>query len=88
VFERFLRSSIGGYLLPAIGLAVLTGLLILLRGRINATTIGFAFLLLIVFVAIFWGSKPALVASILGVLSYNFFFLPPYRTFTIADPQN
>jgi len=24
----------------------------------------------------------------LGVLSYNFFFLPPFHTFTIADPQN
>lgn len=35
-----------------------------------------------------WGSKPALLAAVLGMLSFNFFFLPPYHTFTIADPQN
>src|SRR5207249_2385155 len=51
-------------------------------------TVALALLLVVVFVAIFWGSKPALLASMLGMLSFNFFFLPPYHTFTIADPQN
>lgn len=88
MFQRILRSGIAGYLLPVFGLALLTGLLVPFRRNINSTTIGFAFLLFIVFAAILWGSKPALLASILGVLSYNFFFLPPYHTFTIADPQN
>src|SRR5207253_6977699 len=63
-------------------------LLVPLRGRINSTTVGFAFLLVVLFTAIFRGSKPALLASILGVLAFNFFFLPPFHTFTIADPQN
>jgi len=62
--------------------------LIPLRGWINSTTIGFGFLLMVLFTAMFRGSKPALLASMLGVLSYNFFFLPPFHTFTIADPQN
>jgi two-component system sensor histidine kinase KdpD len=77
-----------GYALATIGAAVLTAVLIPLRQEINSTTIGLAFLLLVLFVAIFWGSKPALLASVLGVLCFNFFFLPPYYTFTIADPQN
>src|SRR5437899_930402 len=76
------------YFLATLGVAVSTGLLIPLRGRINSTTIGFAFLLAVLFTAIFRGSKPALLASVLGVLSFNFFFLPPFHTFTIADPQN
>jgi K+-sensing histidine kinase KdpD len=77
-----------GYVLATIGAAVLTVVLIPLRHNVNSTTIGFAFLLVVLFVAIFWGSKPALLASILGVLCFNFFFLPPFYTFTIADPQN
>lgn len=75
-------------MLAAIGVAAITVALIPLRGTINSTTVGFGFLLAILFVAILWGSKPALVASVLGTLCFNFFFLPPYYTFTIADPQN
>jgi two-component system sensor histidine kinase KdpD len=30
----------------------------------------------------------AIVASVVGMLTFNFFFLPPVGTFTIADPQN
>lgn len=76
------------YLLATLGVAASTILLIPLRGKVNSTTVGFAFLLVVLFTAIFRGSKPALLASILGVLSFNFFFLPPFHTFTIADPQN
>jgi two-component system sensor histidine kinase KdpD len=45
-------------------------------------------LLVVLFVAATWGPRPAIVASVLGVLSLNFFFLPPLGTFTIADPDN
>jgi len=76
------------YLLATLGVAASTILLVPLRGKVNSTTVGFAFLLVVLFTAIFRGSKPALLASILGVLSFNFFFLPPFHTFTIADPQN
>src|SRR5712691_10943407 len=76
------------YLLAAIGVASITVVLIPMRGTINSTTIGFGFLLGVLFVAIIWGSMPALFASVLVMLSFNFFFLPPFYTFTIADPQN
>jgi K+-sensing histidine kinase KdpD len=77
-----------GYFSATTGIAVLTLALLPLRAHINSTTVGFAYLLLIVFVAILWGSMPALLASVLGMLCFNFFFLPPFHTFTIADPQN
>src|SRR5256714_3273165 len=76
------------YLWAAVGIAAVTVLLLPVRSDINSTTVGFAYLLSIVFVAIFWGSAPALLASVLGMLSFNFFFLPPFHTFRIADPQN
>ena len=77
-----------GYLLTAAGIAVLTSVLFLLRAYINSTTVGFAYLLLTVFVAILWGSAPALLSSVVAVLCFNFFFLPPLHTFRIGDPQN
>ena len=70
----------------AIGLA--TGVLAPFRGSINSTTVAVALLLVILFVAILAGSKPATLSSVFGMLCFNFFFLPPFHTFTIADPQN
>ena len=55
---------------------------------VNATTIGFAYLLLVLVIATIWGFLEALAASIVATLSFNFFFLPPVGKLTIADPQN
>lgn len=55
---------------------------------VNATTVGFAYLLLILVIASAWGFLEAALSSILATLLFNFFFLPPIGTFTIADPQN
>ena len=38
--------------------------------------------------AVTYGLWPALYASLVSILLYNFFFLPPLYTFTIADPEN
>src|SRR5262249_7880899 len=35
-----------------------------------------------------WGLPEAIVASVVGVLCFNFFFLPPLFTFYLADTQN
>ncbi|HYX29243.1 MAG TPA: DUF4118 domain-containing protein [Pyrinomonadaceae bacterium] len=81
-------SRWASYLIAAISVAAITVVLIPLRTAINSTTIGFGFLLGVLFIAIIWGSMPALFASVLAMLCFNFFFLPPYYTFTIADSQN
>lgn len=36
----------------------------------------------------FWGSRPALLASVVAAFCFNYFFLPPLYTLTIAHPQN
>jgi len=55
---------------------------------VNATTVGFAYLLLVLLIASTWGFPEAAVSSLFATLVFNFFFLPPIGTFTIADPQN
>ncbi|MBA3879047.1 MAG: histidine kinase [Sphingobium sp.] len=46
------------------------------------------FLLPVITVGSRFGFRPGIVASLLAGLGYNFFFLPPLYTFTIADPQS
>src|SRR3984893_4341178 len=84
----FPRSRPASYVWAVLGIAAMTAILVPLRDEINTTTIGFAYLLVVLSVAIIWGSGPALLASVLGMVCYNFFFLPPIYKFTIADPQN
>jgi len=55
---------------------------------VNATTVGFAYLMLVLVIASVWGFSEAAVASVAATLTFNFFFLPPVGEFTIADPQN
>src|SRR5580698_1704940 len=54
----------------------------------NPTSVGFAYLLLVLLLASTWGLVEATVASVAATLAFNFFFLPPIGKFTIADPQN
>ncbi len=56
--------------------------------RVNATTVALTFLLAILGIATWWSLVEAVVASVIAVLSFNYFFLPPLGTLTIADPQN
>ncbi|GGF27139.1 two-component sensor histidine kinase [Aliidongia dinghuensis] len=50
--------------------------------------ISLVFLTAVLFAAVTSGLGPSLFAALLSVLAYNFFFLPPLYTFTIADPAN
>ena len=54
----------------------------------NPTSVGFAYLLLVLIIASTWGIVEATLASLAATLTFNFFFLPPVGKFTIADPQN
>jgi two-component system sensor histidine kinase KdpD len=77
-----------GYVVAVVVIAAATAILKVFAGHINPTTVALAFLLIVVFVATAWGSKPAVLASLLGVMSFNFFFLPPVHTFNISEPEN
>jgi two-component system sensor histidine kinase KdpD len=56
--------------------------------HVNSATAAFTYLLLILILATRVGLRESIIASFAGMLAYNFFFLPPIGTFTIADPQN
>ena len=77
-----------GYLLAALGVALVTGVLRLFGAHVNPTTVALALLLVVLLVATGWGARPAVLASVLGVICFNFFYLPPVWTFRINDFDN
>jgi K+-sensing histidine kinase KdpD len=88
VRQNLLNAKATGYLGAVLGTALVTIVLAPFHAGINTTTIALAFLLVVLFVALFRGSGPALVASVLAMLSFNSFFLPPLYTFSIAHSEN
>ena len=77
-----------GYVVGMLGVVAVTVALKPFSEHINFTTVALALLLVVLFVATLWGSRPALMASALGMVCFNYFFLPPVGTLTIADPDN
>ena len=55
---------------------------------VNQTTVALTFLLAILAVSTVWGFAVSAFMSVAAMLAFNYFFLPPVGTFTIADPQN
>jgi two-component system sensor histidine kinase KdpD len=60
----------------------------LVQPFVGLENVDLVFLTAVVAVAVRFGLLPSLVAVVAASLCYNFFFLPPLYTFTIADPTN
>jgi two-component system sensor histidine kinase KdpD len=56
--------------------------------QVNQTTVALSFLLAILAVSAVWGTVVSVFMSVVAMLAFNYFFLPPIGTLTIADPQN
>ncbi len=60
----------------------------LIQPLVGIESLDLVFLTAIVAVAVRFGLWPSLLAVAAGSLAYNFFFLPPLYTLTIANPTN
>ena len=56
--------------------------------HVNSTTVALTLVLAILAVATWWGLTVASIMAVAAMLCFNYFFLPPIGTLTIADPQN
>jgi two-component system sensor histidine kinase KdpD len=76
------------YIAALVAVAFATGFGELIGNWIGVGNVDLIFLTAIVAVAVRLGLLPSLLASLASAVAYNFFFLPPIYTFTIADPAN
>jgi K+-sensing histidine kinase KdpD len=71
-------------------LAILAGVISIYKQvlHVSPTTVALTFLVVVLLASAFWGLRLAVVLAIAAAAAFNFFFLPPYGTFAISDPQN
>ncbi|QFY10311.1 DUF4118 domain-containing protein [Nonomuraea phyllanthi] len=82
------RRRLSGWAVAVAGMPLLTVALLPFRDVISLPSEILMFLCLVVGVALIGGMWPAMVAAVGGSLLLNWFFTPPVRTWTIADPEN
>ena len=85
------RARIGNRILQfAAAFGIVVGITALYRKAlpVNPTTVALTYLLSILAVSTLWGMAVSVAMSVAAMLAFNYFFLPPVGTFTIADPQN
>lgn len=76
-----------GYLAAVAAVSLCTGLDWLLLRRFDSSNLVMTYLLVVVLTAFYFGRGPATLSAVLGVLAFDFFFVPPYFTFAVADSQ-
>jgi K+-sensing histidine kinase KdpD len=76
------------YLIATITVALPIAVLEKLRPELTQTSVALILVLPVILVAVTQGRGPALYASILVGLSFNFFFIGPYYSFLITRPED
>ncbi len=75
------------HLHAALGVTGVTLLAYLLRNYLDQANIVMLFLLVVLFAAVRLGRNPAVLAAVLSVASFDFFFVNPIMSFSVSDVQ-
>jgi two-component system sensor histidine kinase KdpD len=78
-------SGVPPYLVALAATAVSTALAFAIFGRGDLTDVVMTYLLGIVIVAMRFGFRASIIGTILSVLAFDFFFVPPYFRFSVSD---
>ncbi|HKA23471.1 MAG TPA: sensor histidine kinase KdpD [Candidatus Eisenbacteria bacterium] len=81
------RSGVRGYLQALVAVALCTAISLFLDRWFEPANIAMAYLVCAALVAVAVGRGPSILASVLGVLVFDYLFVPPYHTIAVADSQ-
>ena len=79
---------LSGLLVSVAMVAAVSGVIALLEPRIPVLSLLVLYMLVVLPVAILWGTGLAAVASVLSATAFSYLFLPPTRSLWIADPRD
>jgi two-component system sensor histidine kinase KdpD len=82
------RRPIVGVVVTLASLGVLLAIMLPFRSHLSIAIPALVFVLPALIGVVIAGSIPGAVGAVAGFLAYDFFFLPPYQTLTVHNPQN
>jgi two-component system sensor histidine kinase KdpD len=75
------------YIASLVLVACITGFGWMIKSFISPVNLAMLYLLAVVIVAFRLGLKPAIFTAVIGVIAFDFFFIPPYLTFRVSDTE-
>ncbi|MGB9429088.1 MAG: sensor histidine kinase KdpD, partial [Gammaproteobacteria bacterium] len=81
------KSRRRGYLAGLAAVGLCTAVAALMKPHFELSNLIMVYLLGVVVVAVRFGRGPSILTVILGVLAFDFFFVPPYFNFAVSDTQ-
>lgn len=85
--HRFRPEDIPPLLMSLLCVGLVTAVLLLLDHRLALNLVPVAYLIPVIIAATQWGIWPATMASVAGAGAADFFFVPPFYSFQVDDPQ-
>ncbi|MGO8947621.1 MAG: ATP-binding protein [Ktedonobacterales bacterium] len=84
---RWIRHNYQGYVAAVLGDLLASILIGLVISWVHVENISLIYLLVVLWLAAFYGRGPAIAASVLAFLAYDFFFIPPIHVLTVSEPS-
>jgi K+-sensing histidine kinase KdpD len=85
--NRILQTEVLPLLMSILCVGLVTAVLLLVDKTLALDLVPIAYLIPVIVAATQWGIWPATLASIASMAAADFFFLPPYYSFQVDDPQ-
>lgn len=79
-------SRVWKYLLSLVIIASITAIFYALRESLNTTLVALLYLIPLGGITAFWGLGPGILGALITFLTFNYFFIEPYYTFTVHRP--
>jgi two-component system, OmpR family, sensor histidine kinase KdpD len=87
VMLSWVRRRGSGYLVALASVAAVSVVIGLVIGPTHLANISMLYLIAVIATAAAYGSGPAILASVAAFLIFDWFFVNPHHTFTVADPE-
>src|SRR5436189_4176044 len=84
---RAFRARWLGYVAALAAVAVVSGFIGLVLRQVNLANVSMLYLLAVLATAVACGRGPAVFASIVAFLTFDWFFVDPIHHFTVSDPE-
>ena len=82
------RSWLAGVGAGAFAVAAVSVAIEVFDDFVPVLSLGVLYIFAVLPIAIFWGPALAVPVAVASMLAFNFFFLPPLYTFTLAEKKN
>jgi len=86
--HRHTESTAIALIASVAAVAIVTGMIALVEPHVPVLSLGALYVFAVLPIAVAWGLAYAIPVSVASMLAFNWFFLPPVHTFTLADSRN